>query len=195
MERSELLLIGPIGTGKSTLAVLIAEKTGLPRCSMDRYRWQYYAEIGYDAKHAKELGKQHGFRAIYDYWKPFEVHAVQRLLAEHTNCIIDFGAGHSVFEDPRLFECAQEALAPCRNVVLVLPSADENESIEALARRVQSASQDVLELNAHFVRHQSNRSLAKHVVYTNDKTPEETAEEVMQLTGLVPSNKPDPGDV
>ncbi len=194
MERSEVILIGPIGAGKSTLAALVAGKTGLPQCSMDRYRWQYYAEIGYDLKHAKELGKQHGFGAIYDYWQPFEAHAVQRLLAEHSNCVIDLGAGHSVFEDPQLFERAREALAPYRNVVLVLPSADENESIEVLARRAQSASQDVLELNAHFVRHHSNRSLAKHVVYTNGKTPEETADEVMHLTGLVPSDKPAPDD-
>ena len=167
MERSELILIGPIGAGKSTLAALIAEKTGLLQCPMDRYRWRYYAEIGYDPEHAKELRKEHGFHAIYEYWKPFEAHAVQRLLAEHWNCVIDFGAGHSVFEDPDLFEYAREALAPFRNVVLVLPAADENDSIEALARQSQSTSKAVIELNAHFVRHHSNRSLAKHVVYTN----------------------------
>ncbi len=54
MERSELILIGPIRAGKSTLAALIAEKTGLPQCSMDSYRWQYYAEIEYDPEHANE---------------------------------------------------------------------------------------------------------------------------------------------
>ncbi len=194
MERNELILIGPMGAGKSTLARLIAEKTGLPQCPMDRYRWQYYAEIGYDHEHAEELGRDHGFRAVYDYWKPFEAHAVQRLLAEHSDCVIDFGAGHSVFEDPELFECVRGALEPFRNVVLVLPSADENESIEVLARRAQSPSQDALELNVHFVRHHSNRNLAKHVVYTNGRTPEETAQEVMRLTGLKSSNKADAGD-
>lgn len=192
MERSELILIGPMGVGKSTLAALIAEKTGLPHCPLDKYRWEYYAEIGYDAEHAAELRKQQGFRAVYEYWKPFEAHAVERVVAEHSDCVIDFGAGHSVFEDPELFERVRGALEPFRNIVLVLPSADENESIETLTRRAQSPSPD--ELNVHFVRHHSNRSLAKHVVYTNGKTPEGTAEEVMHLTGLAPSGKPDPGD-
>ena len=190
MERNELILIGPIGAGKSTLGALIAKRTGLRQYAMDEYRWQYYDEIGYDAKHVKDIEKQHGFRAVYSYWKPFEAHAVQRMLVEQSDCVIDFGAGHSVFEDAQLFERVREALSPFRNVVLILPSADEDESIEVLANRIQSASQDVHELNAHFVRHHSNRILAKYVIYTNGKTPEETAEEVIQLTGLVPSSKP-----
>jgi hypothetical protein len=40
---------------------------------------------------------------------------------------------------------------------------------------------DVLELNEHFVKHPSNRQLAKRVVYTRDKTPDETCEEVLHL--------------
>lgn len=35
---AEIILIGPIGTGKSTLGRLLAEKLGLPRCSMDDLR-------------------------------------------------------------------------------------------------------------------------------------------------------------
>jgi len=136
----------------------------------------------------RELQKQRGFRAVYEYWKPFEAHAVERLVSEHSNCVIDFGAGHSVFEDTELFERVRKALTPFQNVVLLLPCPDADESIRTLADRQGSSSQDILELNAHFVRHHSNHSLATHVVYTNGKTPEETADEVMGLTGLRSSN-------
>ena len=46
--KSEIILIGPIGSGKSTISELISIKTGLPRRSMDELRWKYYDEIGYD---------------------------------------------------------------------------------------------------------------------------------------------------
>ena len=45
--RSDIILIGPIGTGKSTLGRLLAAKLGLPQVSMDDVRWDYYREIGY----------------------------------------------------------------------------------------------------------------------------------------------------
>ncbi len=37
---------------------------------------------------------------------------------------------------------------------------------------------------AHFVRHPSNYKLAKYVVYTEGKTPQETAEEILAVVGL-----------
>ncbi|CAH8772891.1 hypothetical protein [Paenibacillus dendritiformis] len=75
---SNIILIGPILTGKSTLADILSQKLGYPRCSVDGMRWQYYEEIG-------------------------------------------------------------------------------------------------------FVEHQSNYKLAKHIIYTKDKTPEECAEEIISL--------------
>lgn len=179
--RSELVLIGPIRAGKSTLAAIISARIGLRQCSMDDYRWKYYDEIGYDAEHAAELKKRFGFRGVYDYWKPFEAHAVERLLSENSDCIFDFGAGHSVYEDPGLFERVQEALAPFENIVLLLPCPDAKESIEILAQRGEALSESVREINAHFVRHPSNDTLAKHVVYNHGKTEDEAAGEIIRL--------------
>ena len=83
---SDIILIGPVGTGKSTLSRLLAEKLGLPRRSMDDLRWDYYKEIGFDETVQKQIAEQEGFLGVYRYWKPFEAHAVERLLAEHYNC-------------------------------------------------------------------------------------------------------------
>ena len=50
---TDIILIGPIGAGKSTVGSLLATRLGLSQCSMDEYRWGYYKEIGYDEKLAK----------------------------------------------------------------------------------------------------------------------------------------------
>lgn len=133
--RSEPVLIGPIGTGKSTLSKIISAETGLRVCALDDCRWNYYEEIGYDADLAARRRKDRGFLAVYHYWKPFEAHAVERALSEHRNGIFDFGAGHSVYEDPRLFQRVQSALAPFPHVILVLPSSNPERSMQVLDHR------------------------------------------------------------
>ena len=45
---SEIILIGPMGSGKTTVAELLYARTMLPHSSMDLLRWGYYDEINYD---------------------------------------------------------------------------------------------------------------------------------------------------
>ncbi|WP_315755062.1 MULTISPECIES: shikimate kinase [unclassified Bradyrhizobium] len=169
-----------MGVGKSTQGKLLATSLGLPQLSMDQVRWDYYREIGYDAERQRAIGENEGFAGIYRYWKPFEAHAVERLLADHHDCVIDFGAGHSVFEDAGLFERVRRAVAPFSNVVLLLPSPDPEESLRILhTRRGGSPPPGEFDVNAHFIRHHSNYDLAKIVVYTEGKTPEETRDSIL----------------
>jgi shikimate kinase len=176
----EVILIGPMGAGKSTQGKLLATALGLPQCSMDEVRWDYYREIGFDDEKQREIVRKQGFGGIYRYWKPFEAHAVERLLADHHDCVIDFGAGHSVFEDGELFERVRKALARHPNVVLLLPSPDLEESIRVLHNRNGGGPPPrEFDLNSHFVRHSSNYDLAKIVVYTEGATPEETRDSIL----------------
>jgi shikimate kinase len=175
----EVILIGPMGVGKSTQGKLLADALGLPRCSMDDIRWDYYREIGFDEEKQREIGEKEGFEGIYRYWKPFEAHAVERLLADHHDCVIDFGAGHSVFENGELFERVRKALEPYPNVVLLLPSPDPEVSIRVLHTRNGGPPSGGFDLNSHFIRHHSNHDLAKIVVYTKAKTPEETRDSIL----------------
>jgi hypothetical protein len=200
--RSPLILIGPMHAGKSTIARLLAERWGVRRICMDHVRWDYYREIGYDEARQKEAYERGGaFGGMVAYWKPFEAHAVERLLADVTSagagaterCVIDFGAGHSVYEDPALFARVHKALMP-HPVVLLLPSPDPEESIvilrarrEALhPQRIGKPPDDVDDVNKHFVHHPSNGRLAKFTVYTRDRTPEQTVEEIASLIGHAP---------
>ena len=184
-----IILIGPLGVGKTTIAELLAQRLGTVHYELDDRRWEYYGEIGYDHDHAVQLGEKEGFPAVLKYWKPFEVHAVERILADCKDGVISFGAGHSVYEDEALFERAQRALAPYNNVILLLPCEDVDQAAAILNERFirQMMEEGItphaeeLEIREHFIRHPSNRRLAKRVVYTEGKSPEETCEEIVHI--------------
>jgi len=182
-----IILIGPMAAGKTTIAGLLAQRLGVPHYELDERRWGYYEEIGYDHDKASQIRAAEGFLGVYRYWKPFEIHAVERVLAECGDGVISFGAGHSVYEDDALFERARAALAPYPNVILLLPAADPDEATAIMQGRLIAqleeegieASPQMLEMVAHFTRHPSNRRLAKFVVYTAGKTPEQTCDETL----------------
>jgi hypothetical protein len=67
--------------------------------------------------------------------------------------------------------------------VLLLPCPDAEQSIAYLDER---NGPDLHGLNAHYIRHPANRALAKAVVHTMGKTPEETCDEILQTLGIDP---------
>ena len=176
-----VILIGPIGAGKTTLGRLLAVALSLPQLSMDDVRFDYYREIGYDDSIAKQRYAADGFWGLYKYWKPFEAYAVERVLTEHANCVIDFGAGHSVYDDDALLTRVKSLLAPHPNVILVLPSADLAASLKVLRHRRPDLADVEPDINEHFITHASNYELAKFVVYTADRTPEDSCAEILHL--------------
>jgi shikimate kinase len=114
-----LILIGPMRAGKSTQGLLVSEALGRTRVAMDAVRWDYYKEIGWSVDRQNEIWKTEGLGAVLRYWKPFEIHAVERLLADYPDCVIDFGAGHSVYEDEALL-ARQGRSRPCRQRRVVI---------------------------------------------------------------------------
>ncbi|HSG43552.1 MAG TPA: hypothetical protein VLA72_10405 [Anaerolineales bacterium] len=177
---SEIILIGPIGCGKTTIAELLYERTMLPHRSMDLLRWSYFEEIDYDRHIANEKFHEEGFWGLYRYWKPFEAHAVKRMLEDFKECIFDFGGSQTVYEDDELFEQVRGLLKPYLHIILLMPTPDKDESIRILHARNTYATDAQWAVNEHLVRHHSNYDLAKHIVYTQGKTPEDTSDEVLQ---------------
>jgi len=184
MINSEIILIGPIGVGKSTVGKLLSETLKIPQVDVDELRAKYYKEIGYDEELAKIKHETEGVWGLYQYWKPFEAYAVEKVLAEYQNCVIDFGAGHSVYEDDVLFERIQKILAPYPYVILLMPSSDADESISILNERSEFLRDMKPNINEHFIRHHSNYDLAKYTVYTKGKTPQETCKEVLDILSI-----------
>jgi shikimate kinase len=189
---STIILIGPLCAGKSSTSRLLAERLGIERYELDELRWDYYREIGYDEETASMLENgPEGLPGLSRYWKPFEAHAVERVLSDYKNCVIDFGAGHSVYEDEALFARVQQALSPFEHVILLLPSPDLDDSIAIVNSRLSRLLEQVagkvnpvaLQLNETFVKHPSNQRLAKMTIYTLDRTPEEVCNEIVQKIG------------
>jgi adenylate kinase family enzyme len=177
--RSEILLIGPIGSGKTTIAELLYTKTMLPHRSMDLLRWKYFEEIGYDRRIAHEKYLQGGFWSLYHYWKPFEAYTVRRMLEDFEECIFDFGGSQTIYEDDDLFAQVHTLLEPFPHVILLVPSPNADESIQILHARNTYASDEQKAVNEHFVRHHSNYNLAKHIAYTKDRTPKEICDDIL----------------
>ena len=182
-----IILIGPLGAGKTTVGRLLAEKLSLPFCSVDDVRWGYYERAGYDKTVASQVAaSDQGIWGVLRYSKPFEARMVEMVLADHHG-VIDFGASNSVYDDPELFAQVENVLAPYPNVILLLPSVDLDESVEILNNRLlrmlteagKEFSDGLFELNAYFTKHPSNRKLAKLVLYTKDKTPEMICDELV----------------
>lgn len=182
MARSEILLLGPVNTGKTTLGSLLAQQLNIPQISLDEIRWAYYQEIGFDAILAQTIRRQGGFLALMLYWQLFDAYSVERVLAEHADCVFDFGAGVGVYESREQFTRVQRALAPYHNVFLILPSPDPAESLQILQDRDDNPPPDLnFDFNAHFLAHHGYYDLAKFVVYTGRKSPTETCAEILAL--------------
>jgi len=152
----------------------------LPHSSMDLLRWLYFEEIGYDRLVAREKYNENGIWGLYRYWKPFEAYAVKRMLDDFKECIYDFGSSQSVYEDDDLFKQVSDLLSPYPHIILLLPSPDKKESIHMLNTQKTYPSVDLWPINEHFIHHHSNYDLAKHIVYTKGKAPEQTCDEVLQ---------------
>jgi shikimate kinase len=185
---SDIVLIGPIKAGKTTLGKLLAAKLGLRGASLDATGWRYYIDAGFDLGHCSKLRDTEGELSSYRYFEGYLFQAFERHLRESRGCVIDLGAGHSVYWDSADLDRAKALLAPYANVVHVLPSPDLDRSAAILRHRTREVpwlnrirEQNGLDLNEQFLRHRSNFELAKLTAYTEGKTPEATAAEILAM--------------
>jgi shikimate kinase len=76
-----IILIGPLGAGKTSVGNLLAEKLDLPFCSVDAVREVYYRKVGYDEAYASQIAtSDQGIQGVLRYSKPFEARMIE------TNC-------------------------------------------------------------------------------------------------------------
>lgn len=181
--RAPVVLIGPLAAGKSTVAAILARSLKVRVCSIDDVRWKYLDQIGYDRAEAdRRFAEGQNPAEKMAYRERFEAQVIEQVLAAHSYGVIDFGASNSIYENPGLLVRVQTALRGT-NVVLLLPSEDPEESERVLGARLRAllrakgeqVSEEILALNAYFIRHPSNRQLAQITFYTSELRPEDIA--------------------
>ncbi len=182
MLSTPILFIGPVRAGKTTLAGLVAAELKLRHISLDDLRWNYFREVGYDDQLAKQIRAQGGFLALMFYRQLFDPHSVERIISDYPEAVIDAGAGVGPYENKPAFLRLQAVLAPLRNVFLLLPSPDFNESLRILKERDPHPPADLaFDINAHFLQHPGYAILAKHTLYNQDMTPAQSCAQVLEL--------------
>lgn len=177
VKNNTIILIGPMGTGKSTIAELILKQIeGISRISLDN----------------KEL-----LRMLYERkskfrdFKNFEFVLTGTILSslKRPN-VIDFGAGHSIYEDEELRKRMKNMCSEFKNIILLLPSKDKEKSRRILLERrgITSGSQGDRD-NWHFLTSPNNYELATNTVYEENRTPDDISKEIIQLVKLKEENK------
>ena len=180
----QLILIGPVCVGKSTLLPVLAARLGRAAVDLDEVAEPYYEEVGRGRARMQEVGAERGDLGTFRWWQEGHPHAVRRVLEDHPDAVVSLGAGHSTYADAALFEEVREALAP-HDPILLLPSADPAMSIEvvrqrALARNGIDWIMDGVDIIDEWVRGDQNRRLAKLTLFTDGRSPDDLADEIVR---------------
>ena len=164
LYEESIILIGPSGAGKSTIAEELCKKTSMKRLCLDRI-----------ANRARNTGFKRKFRNTdeFNFYMISEV--LRKAKDEDLYGIVDFGAGHSVYDDTEIFERVKKMLNPFKNIVLLLPDKDIEKSLSIMKRRSTGDTRE----NRKFIESSCNVELATMTVYGNNRHPSEIAEEII----------------
>lgn len=185
-----ILLIGPPNVGKSEVSSVLSELTNLPIISLEDSRDKYYNEIGYDKKYALKLKKEEGYLARYKYWKKFESYHVSNFLKTIKKpAIIKFQASETVYEEQELFNTVKEEISKFKNVVLLLPDIDLQDSwIKINKNGKVPVGSDLSKLNWHLISSPCNTNLATITICICGRKSEEVADEILSYINKKTSN-------
>jgi len=176
-----LILIGPCRSGKSTIAKIISKTISKPNICLDIVGYDFIKEI-YNKKDEvlyKEYLNNQKYMEWFKLTRKYEAYVVERALEEYEDCVIDFGAGHSVYDNERYALKIIKLLEPYKNIFLLFPSVDIDRAVEILMKRYDYPLH--IATGEYLIRHKSYFQLSKYVIYTEKKTPKETADEILSI--------------
>lgn len=194
-----IILIGPLATGKSFIAEKLSLTIGLCNHPVDKLKWYYRHKNGYNLSKSTQILRSQGFEALIDYAQCyFGPKEIKKLL--HTFYgVIDLGASDTHCSNFEQFKELMEVLHPFKNIFLILPSMDKQKSIDLLEKRLlkryehnqlkRPVLSSYLKMNQLFVQSESTRLLAKHIIYVEEKSTEEIVSEILLKSNFSNDNR------
>ncbi len=181
-----MVLIGPAGTGKTTLGREIAGRAQRPFVDLDAAAEEYYAQVGWSIPRLRERIAAVGRLAAESEWEGARAHAVARVVADHPDAVIALGAGHTSYTDPVHLAGVRTVLSHCRHVVRVLPSPDREFSLTLLRQRCTATKGQSWVIDGHDFLGQwfddpGTRQMATQTIYTENEPPAETAARLIAI--------------
>lgn len=164
MYSHSIILIGPSGAGKSTVSEELAQMTGMRRVRLDGI-----------ANEDRRTGYTGNFRNVEIFNLDMIKKVIERVKENRNPVIIDFGAGHSIYENEERFNELKSVLEDFENIVLLLPSRDVEESIRIMKQRSTGDTSD----NRRFIESPCNKELATMMIYGWGRKPKEIASEIL----------------
>jgi len=188
IEGKQIIFIGPVGVGKSTLGKLVAEGLNKESISLDEIAVNYYEANGFSFSEFREIELNRGKLVAYQYWWPSLAYAAKKVVQDYPNCVVDFGAGHSHYESNDLFETVKQSIPRESYVIFLLPSPDIDKSVSIIREKClkylktdwKYGDYDFIE---HWIKDKCNHILADKIIYTENKTPMESRDEILELFG------------
>ncbi len=167
---NSIILIGPMGVGKSSVAKELSGLTNMPRISLD------------DRTQLKDL---YANRDKFLSKKEFELYLVGSVFNSLKEpAIIDFGAGHSIYKTPLMFYEFQRLMKKFKNVVYLVPSEDKTEALqiinERVLRRGKNSDVDFSLINKEHLDSSCNNLVATMKICTKELSVSEVAEEILR---------------
>ena len=171
-----IILMGPIGAGKSTQAKLLSQTLGQRRCSYDEVKGGYRTKVGFSGEIARSINEEHGLYAMISYMNEFKSQMLGPIINDHPGHVIDLGGSAQCFDEPQQIERARQVFDPIPDIFLLLPSQDLATNITSLP-----GLKEDYPINAYLIMHPTNALFAKKTIYTLGKTPAETMQEIVSL--------------
>ncbi|MDQ3235388.1 MAG: hypothetical protein M3Q07_26555 [Pseudobdellovibrionaceae bacterium] len=133
-----IVIAGPMGAGKSRISRALSIKLDLPLYSADKLRWYYFAKHGFNEVNASQMTKSGDIEGAHLLHKKHELLALESMLAEFSDGIMDLGGGFLDCTSEEDEKRARAALKAQKKVVCLLPSENKIDSMLILNSRLSS---------------------------------------------------------
>jgi shikimate kinase len=171
-----IVLVGPIGVGKTPVAEMVAERLSIERVELDLAE-EYRRQVGWNEKEAWRLAEE-GYVARFEYEAQFSVPLIERLMEEYPSAIFDCGGLDLVGWTDEQRDEIKDGLTVLglKHIAAILPFSDIDKCRSYYASHYASRDASryatwnfIRAMNESLIENPSYKQIANEVFYTEDR--------------------------